>query len=194
MAKNPKVDAYIADAAPFARPILKHFRSLIHRACPEVQEDIKWGNPHFVHHGMLCFMAAFKAHCAIGFWRPEVHREIEAAGKGPKRLRRVASMDELPEEKRLIRWIKISAALNKAGVKRQMRGKPRPALKTPAVLARALKGNAAAAKTFQDLSKSGRNEYIEWITEAKTNATRDKRLATTLEWLAQGRARNWKYR
>jgi hypothetical protein len=64
------VDAYIARAATFAQPILKHLRATVHNACPEVEEALKWGMPFFVYRGSpLCSMAAFKQHCSFGFWK-----------------------------------------------------------------------------------------------------------------------------
>lgn len=191
---DPRVDAYIAEAAPFARPILKRIRRAVRRACPRAEEDLKWGFPHFLHHGMLCSMAAFKAHCAMGFWRPEVRRRIGREREGMGHLGKLTRLEDLPSDRELVRWIRASAALNESGVARRPERKPRPALRVPAVLARALRTHARAAAAFKVLSKTGRNEYIEWIGGAKTDATRDKRLATTLKWLAQGKTLHWQYR
>lgn len=192
--KNPRVDAYIARAAPFARPILEHFRALVHRVCPGATEDIKWGFPHFLHHGMLCSMAAFKAHCALGFWRPEIRKLAGREEEGMGHFGKLTRLEDLPSDAQLTSWIKASAELNARGVKIKRERKPRPALRVPSVLARALRGDAKAAANFKALSKNGRNEYIEWITEAKTAATRDRRLATTVQWLAQGKTRYWQYK
>ena len=195
---DSRVDAYIAKSADFAQPILTHLRKVVHAACPAATETIKWGFPNFEYHGrLLCSMAAFKAHCAFGFW----HRGMEAilAADGAKAetamgsLGRSASVADLPGEKTMARYIREAAKLNESGKAARPAAKPRPALAVPADLAAALKKNKAAAATFEKFSASHRRDYIEWITEAKREETRGKRLATTLEWLAEGKSRNWKY-
>ena len=195
---DSRVDAYIAKSADFAQPILTHLRKVVHAACPAATETIKWGFPNFEYHGrLLCSMAAFKAHCAFGFW----HRGMEAilAADGAKAetamgsLGRIASVADLPGEKTMARYIREAAKLNESGTAARPAAKPRRALAVPADLAAALKKNKVAAATFEKFSASHRRDYIEWITEAKREETRGKRLATTLEWLAEGKSRNWKY-
>ncbi|HSM14866.1 MAG TPA: YdeI/OmpD-associated family protein [Thermoanaerobaculia bacterium] len=193
--RDPRVDAYIAKAAPFAQPILEHLRGLVHRGDPAITETIKWGMPSFEHGGIVCHMAAFKAHVAFGFWRAglvgSTGREQEAMGQ----FGRIATLDDLPADRTVVALVKKAAALNEKGAPKATKPKrPKPELPVPKDLAAALRKNAKARKTFEGFPPSHRREYVEWITEAKTDATRARRLATTLEWLAEGKPRNWKYR
>ena len=195
--KNPAIDRYIALAAPFARPILKHLRKVVHAGCPEVEETIKWGFPHFDYKGNLAAMAAFKAHCSFGFWKgalifgPEIAERDDAMGH----FGRIVRLTDLPNEKILIGYIRRAAELNDAGIKVPRRAKPKATrvLEIPADLTAALRKNAKARRTFENFSYSHRKEYVEWITEAKREETRRQRLATTVEWLVEGKSRNWKY-
>lgn len=197
---DPRVDAYIAKSGAFAQPILKHLRAVVHRALPDVQEDIKWSAPFFIRNGKIVgMMAAFKAHCAFGFWHQQMEKELGAQAKGDEAmglLGRLTSVADLPDDKTLVRYVQRAAELNESDIP----ARPRPAtnkakkeLAVPADLAAALKKNKQAATTFAGFSPSHRKEYIEWITEAKREETRQKRLATTLEQLAEGKALRWKY-
>lgn len=195
--RDPRVDDYIASAAPFAQPILRHLREVVHNAAPEATETIKWGMPHFEEEGILCMMAAFKAHAVFGFAKGELitgpeGRSLEAMGS----LGRLRSVKDLPSKRILTRYVKRAVALNRAKIKvaRQLKHRAASALRVPADLKRGLAENAAARKTFERLSPSARRDYIEWITDAKRPVTRTERLATTLAWLAEGKERNWKYR
>jgi uncharacterized protein YdeI (YjbR/CyaY-like superfamily) len=200
--KNPAVDAYIAESAAFARPILTHLRALMHKADPKIQETMKWGVPHFEQKGIVAGMAAFKQHAAFGFWSQrllKVKLGKDAEKVFPKNAesgmggRRILSLSELPPDAILIRAIKVAVALNEAGVRPKRELKKKPPVKPPAYLVAALRKNARAKKTFESFTPSQQREYVEWLTEAKQEATRKKRLATTIEWLALGRQRNWKY-
>ncbi len=190
--KDPRVDAYIGKSADFAKPILRRIREIVHKGCPEVEETIKWGMPHFDYKGMLCGMAAFKEHCALGFWKNKLvlERNPEAMGQ----FGRITSLSDLPEDRVLLGYVREAARLNEAGVKvpRKAREAKKPP-RTPADLAAALKKNAKARATFEGFSPSQRREYVEWITGAKTEETRAKRLGTAVEWMAEGKPRNWKY-
>jgi len=197
---DPRVDAYIAKSADFARPVLRHLRKPVHEGCPGAEETLKWSAPAFLHGGrILCEMAAFKAHCTFGFWHKEMAAVLgsdgERAGEAMGSLGRITSLDDLPSDAAMLRYIRKAAALNDSGAP----GRPRPAAKpakarpVPADLAAALKKNRKAAATFEGFSTSHRNEYVEWITEARRDETRAKRLATALEWLADGKHRNWRY-
>jgi uncharacterized protein YdeI (YjbR/CyaY-like superfamily) len=197
---DPRVDAYIGKSAEFARPILRHLRKVVHAGCPEAEETMKWSMPSFVYAGkILVGMAAFKAHCTFGFWHRGMHAALEQDGIDSERAMgnfgRITSLEELPDERTLVRYVKIAAKLNESGERaRPVRPKRnKSALKVPSELAAALKKNKAAAKTWEGFSYSHRKEYAEWIAEAKREETRAKRLATTLEWLAAGKPRNWKY-
>ena len=197
MKTDPRVDAYIAKSAEFAQPILRHLRSLVHQACPQAEETIKWGMPSFTHHGIVCGMAAFKAHATFGFWRRGLTDEIAKTGIKAEAamgsLGRITSLRDLPGDKAMLGYIRKAAKLNESGAPARPKPKPKPALPVPADLAAALKKNAKAAAVFADFSPSPRREYIEWITEAKRPETRAKRLATTIQWLATGKKRNWQY-
>lgn len=195
--KDPRIDAYIAEAAPFARPILQHLRKLVHQACPEAEEAMKWSNPFFMYHGkILCFTAAFKAHLAFGFWGPAMKKVLAADDRvkeGRGLLGKITSLQDLPSDKVLIGYIQTARKFHDAGLSVQPKSKPKPALPVPADLAAALKRSSKAAAAWADFSPSCRREYIEWITEAKRPETRETRLLTTMEWVAEGKKRNWKY-
>lgn len=197
---DPRVDAYVDKAADFARPILSHLRQLVHSGCPDVEETIKWGFPHFEHKGMLCSMAAFKQHCAFGFWKAsllaEKHPEL-AGAEDPAmgQLGRITAISDLPDEETLLQYVRDAAALNEQGVKVPGRSKPKPKreLEVPADLLEALRTNPRALATFEGFSYSHKKEYVEWLTEAKSEETRKRRLETAVEWMAEGKVRNWKY-
>jgi uncharacterized protein YdeI (YjbR/CyaY-like superfamily) len=195
--KDPRIDAYIEKSAPFAQPILKRLRKLIHAGCPAVEESIKWSCPHFIYCGMLCSMAAFQEHCTFGFWKGKLMKSLARTKKseqGMGQYGRMASLADLPDDKTILEQVKEAAQLNADGVKvPRPKPKPKKPLKIPPHFTSALKGNPKAFTTFQNFSPSHQREYVEWITEAKTEATRQKRLATALEWLAEGKSRNWKY-
>lgn len=200
MGKDKRIDAYIAKAQPFAWPILEHLRALVHKACPEVEESIKWSFPHFNYKGeMMCSMASFKQHCAFGFWKASLMKDktLLANAKGETamgHLGRITSLKDLPKDTVMIRYIKEAMQLNDAGIKVE---KKRPVstkeLVIPDYFIKELKKNKAAQKTFEAFSPSNKNEYVMWITEAKTEETRKSRMATAMEWMAQGKPRLWKY-
>jgi uncharacterized protein YdeI (YjbR/CyaY-like superfamily) len=194
--KDPRIDAYIAKSAEFARPILSHLRKLVHAGCPDVQETMKWSFPHFEYQGVLCSMAAFKAHATFGFWKSSLMKTLTRDGKPDDAMGqygRITSLDDLPSDKAIIAQVKEAARLNAEGIKAEKTKTKKPPLKVPSYFQAALKKDANARATFANLSPSHKREYVEWITEAKTDATRQKRLATTLQWLAAGKSRNWKY-
>ena len=195
MTRDPRIDAYIDRAAPFAQPILAHARALVHEACPEVEETIKWGMPTFVHAGsILCGMAAFKQHASFGFWK---HALVVGEGEprdGMGSYGKMASLEDLPSKKILLAHIRKAMKLNEDGVKSPARkAAPKPAMEAPADLVAALKQSKAAHATFDAFPPGCRREYIEWIVEAKREETRAKRIAQTVEWAAEGKRRNWKY-
>ena len=198
MSRDGRIDAYIARSAPFARPILKHLRKLIHRAEPSVEETIKWGFPSYVYHDkILCGTAAFKAHISFGFWHRGMedllNKELGKTNEAMGLMGRVTSLADLPDDPTLLRYVKLAVRLHDSGLRARPKPKPKPALPVPADLAGALKKNPRAAAVWKNFSPSARREYIEWITEAKRVETRTRRLATTVEWVAAGKPRNWKY-
>ena len=195
MARDPRIDAYIERAAPFAQPILTHVRALVHEACPEVEETIKWNMPPFVHAGgILCGMAAFKQHASFGFWK---HALVVGEGEprdGMGSYGKLVSVKDLPPKKILLAHVRRAMQLNEDGVKSPARkAAPKPPPETPADLAAALKQDKAAKATFDAFPPGCKREYIEWIVEAKREDTRAKRLAQAVEWMAEGKRRNWKY-
>lgn len=195
MGRDKRVDEYIGQAPGFARPILAEIRERVHAACPDVEETMKWRFPHFDYKGMMCSMAAFKEHCVFGFWKSSLVLGEAAPSDNPMGYReKLTSVSDLPPKKVFKEQIRKAMALNDAGVKVEKAVKaPRGALEVPDDLAAALKKNKKAHATFEGFSPSHRREYVEWVTEAKTDATRAKRLTQTLEWLAEGKPRNWKY-
>lgn len=195
--KDPRIDAYIEKSADFAKPILKHLRKVVHAGCPEVKETIKWSMPHFDYKGVMCGMAAFKEHCAFGFWKESLilNRDRSGERSGMGSFGCIKSLADLPSEKALIGYVKKAAALNDAGIKVPGRTQPkkREPLAMPDDLSAALKKNAKARKTFEEFAPSKRREYIEWVTEAKREETRKERLGTSIKWLSEGKPRHWKY-
>ncbi|MBV8503721.1 MAG: YdeI/OmpD-associated family protein [Paucibacter sp.] len=191
---DPRVDAYIAGVPDFARPVMEHLRTLVHTACPEVVEDIKWSRPHFMLDGkILAGMSAFKAHCAFALWHREGDNSSKA-GEGMGQYGRIESVKDLPAKAELKKQIQQAAELMRSGAKSpMMEKKPRPKLEAPPELLAALEAHPAARKTFEAFAPGKQRDYIEWIIEAKREETRDKRLAQAMEWLAEGKSRNWKY-
>jgi uncharacterized protein YdeI (YjbR/CyaY-like superfamily) len=202
---DARVDAYIAKAQPFAEPILTHIRELMQKASPDIEETIKWGMPFFVLHGVIVGnMAAFKQHCSLGLWGPEMaailrNDGLDATGEAMGSLGRITSLKDLPAEKKLLGYFKQAAALvvngertkSLPGRKKAKAAKPAPGI--PVELAAALKKNKKAAGVFAAFSPSCQREYTEWISEAKREETKAKRVAQAVEWIAEGKQRNWKY-
>lgn len=194
--RDPRIDAYIKKAAPFARPILTHLRAVVHEACPDVVETLKWSSPSFEYKGILCGMAAFKAHCVFGFWKHSLVFDgvDEKARTAMGSYGKLTSLDELPSKAEMKRLVKKAMKLNDEGVKapREKTAKKKPPT-MPRELEAALGKNKQARAAFDAFSPSRQREYMEWIGEAKGEDTRQRRLETALEWIAQGKPRHWKY-
>jgi uncharacterized protein YdeI (YjbR/CyaY-like superfamily) len=190
--KDPRIDAYIANAPDFAKPILTHLRALAHEACPEVEETLKWRMPHFMRGGILFGMAAFKRHCAVHFWKGKLVLENNLV-EGFGNLGRVAALSDLPGKKVLLRYIKKAVELNESGVKKPATRGPKKKLMVPDYFRAALNRNKKAQTAFDAFSYSHKKEYVQWITEAKREETRERRIKTALQWLAQGKSQNRKY-
>jgi uncharacterized protein YdeI (YjbR/CyaY-like superfamily) len=195
--KDPRIDAYIAKSADFAKPILKHLRKVVHAGCPDVVETMKWSMPHFDYKGVMCGMAAFKEHCAFGFWKESLvfDRAKAAEQTAMGSFGGIKTLADLPSEKTLIGYVKKAAALNEAGIKAPGRTEPKKKqpLAVPDYFSAALKKNKKARKTFEDFPPSKQREYLEWVTGAKREETRHERLATSIKWLSEGKTRHWKY-
>ena len=192
--KDPRVDDYIERSAPFARSILNHLRKVVHTACPEVEETVRWSSPTFLYHGMMCGMASFKSHCTFGFWKGSLvlgdnGRTADAMGN----FGRIERISDLPSAKQLSGYVKKAMELNVEGVKVVRRTSPRKPLPVPPDLAAALGKNKKARAAFDAFPPSHQREYVEWVTEAKRDDTRRKRLETAMEMIAEGKPRHWKY-
>lgn len=199
--KDQRIDANIAKSAEFARPIMRHLRKLIHEACPDVTETIKWGMPYFDYKGsVLCSFAAFKNHMVFGFWKESLmsdphklfgRKENEAMGS----LGQIKSMEDLPSDKILIAYIKEAMKLNEEGKKLPQKtpSQKQQELKVPDYLMAAIRKNKKALETFANFSYTNKKEYVEWITEAKSDETRERRMETAVEWMSEGKIRHWKY-
>jgi uncharacterized protein YdeI (YjbR/CyaY-like superfamily) len=201
-ARDPRVDDYIARAAPFAHAPLAHIRDAMHAALPDVTEAIKWSHPFFLLDGRpFANMAAFKAHCSLGFWRGGRPVAEAAAGEREKAMGqfgRIESVAELPKAAALRKVIVAARAAWEAAIEDKAAAPPSPRAKpeAPAVpddFAAALRTQAAARKRFDAFTPSQQREYVDWILEARREATRTSRIAQAVEWIAEGKTRNWKY-
>lgn len=199
--KDKRVDEYIAKAESFAQPILKHFRELVHKGCPEVEETIKWGMPSFDYKGPFFSLASFKKHCAFGFWKAKLIKDpnkylgdrSNEGGEAMGNFGRVTSLKDIPPDRILLDFFKQAKKLNDDGIKIQRVKTAKKELKAPAYFLNTIKKNKKAWITFESFSPSHKREYVEWILEAKTEATREKRMDQAIEWMAEGKPRNWKY-
>lgn len=195
--RDPRIDAYIAKSADFAKPILQSLRKTVHEACPQVEETIKWGSPSFIHAGgILCGMAAFKQHASFGFWKHAPVMGADAPRDGMGSYGKITGLSGLPPKRQLIADLKKAMTLNEQGimapgVRRRMA--PRPLPQAPADLVAALNKNSRARAVFEAFPPSHKREYIDWVVEAKREQTRARRLAQAIEWIAEGKSRNWKY-
>ena len=196
---SPRVDAYIAKSADFAQPILSQIRRLFHKASPKIEETIKWGVPHFEHNGLVGGMAAFKHHVSFGLWKGKFLNDpqgILGDAKASMCTVKAKTVSELPADKILIAFIKEAVKLNEHDAK-----SPKPKVKktakkklvVPAYFLSALKKNKKAFATFEAFTPGKRKEYVEWVTTPKQEATRKTRLATAVQWMAEGKPKNWKY-
>ena len=202
---DPRIDIYINKAQSFAQPILEHLRELVHKACPGVQESIKWSRPFFDYKGVILGnMSAFKEHCSFGFWGEEIAAVLREANVvqegGMGSLGRITSLKDLPSDKQMLSFLHQAAGFIDRGeytspitARNKVVKAPKPALETPPEFVKALKTDKKAAAVFAAFSPSCKREYTEWIADAKRPETRDKRIAQAIEWIAEGKQRNWKY-
>ena len=194
MSRDERIDAYIERQADFGRPILEHLRAAIHAACPQAEETLKWSSPAFLYKGqMLASMAAFKAHAAFGFWRGSLVTEEAEQASAMGQFGRISGIDDLPAPADLAALIRKAMDLTDAGVKPLRAKTVKGDFTVPDDLRAALDAEPRAAATFDGFSPSARRDYVEWVTGAKQAATRQRRLAQAVEWMAEGKKRNWKY-
>ena len=198
--KDPRIDLYIYNVADFARPILLHLRELIHVACPDVEETIKWSFASFDYKGPMCSMASFKQHCAFGFWKASLMKDKTLTKNAESESAmghygKITSLKDLPPDKKIIAHIKEAMMLNEKGIKLPPK-KVTTAKKeiiVPDYFLKQLKKNKKAFATFHSFSPSHKREYVEWIIEAKTDETKNRRIESAIEWMSEGKSRNWKY-
>jgi hypothetical protein len=195
--KDVRIDRFIAEAPAFAQPILMKLRSWMHKHCPDVQETIKWGMPHFEYKGILAGMGNFKAHAVFGFWKGElIYGKTASEQEAMGQFGRMTSVKDLPSEALFKKWVKQAMKLNDEGIVTPSRSKPKAAKKSvrvPPYFIAAVKKDKKAWATFESFSPSHKREYVEWITEAKTEETRARRLAEAVRWMSEGKPRMWKY-
>jgi uncharacterized protein YdeI (YjbR/CyaY-like superfamily) len=198
------VDAYIEKTAPFAREVLSHLRELLHTACPGVEETMKWSMPFFELNGViLANMAAFKAHCSVGVWGPEMAAVLRADGlsdaEGMGKFGKITGLQDLPSDKVMLGYFRQAAGFVLRGGRTTSMARPakktaKSAPEIPLELIAALKKNKTAAKVFNDFSPSCKREYAEWIDEAKRAETKEKRVTQAVEWIAEGKTLHWKFK
>lgn len=198
--KLKEIDAFIQKSAEFAQPILIHLRKLVHDNCPDVEEKIKWGMPHFEYKSeTLCYMSSFKKHCAFGFYKASLMKDPVLMNEAKAEtamghLGRIGSLKDLPSDSKMTTWIKEAMALTDKGIKLPPRKKSETTIiEIPEAFQKALQKNRTAKANFEKMPPSHKKEYISWITEAKTEPTREKRISTSIEWLSDNKSRNWKY-
>ena len=192
--RDKRVDAYIAKAANFAKPILTTIREMVHEACPDVEETIKWGMPSFSYHGIMCNMAAFKQHATFGFWKGSLVTENPADASAMGQFGKMTKVSDLPSKRDFKRYTKRAMELNEQGVtvKRPVKHTPKKIPPMPAYFMAEIKKNKKALAAYEKFSPSHQREYVEWITDAKSDDTRNRRIAQAVEWMAEGKPRNWK--
>ncbi len=203
--QDPRVDTYIENSAEFAKPILVKLRDLVHRACPEVTETIKWGMPSFEYKGPFCGMAAFKHHAVFGFWKAALLFADEKAASGDEKKMtwgapgrvpipaKITGISDLPADTKILALVKRAKKLNDQGIKVSKEIMRKTPIPIPADFQKMLSKNKVARELFQKFSQSQQREYLQWIVDAKRDVTRQKRLATAIEWISEGKQRNWKY-
>jgi uncharacterized protein YdeI (YjbR/CyaY-like superfamily) len=191
---DPRIDAYIAKAPEYARPILDWVREAVHKGCPDVTETMKWSAPFFVRKKILCNMVAFKNHCSVNFWKGSLIIPKSEQPEGMGQFGKITNVKDLPSQKVFIGYIKEAARIDEAGIKLPSKPrKPKPAAAAPDDLLALLRKSKKAAVNFENFSPGKRREYIDWITEAKRDETRQQRLAQTIAWVVEGKSRHWKY-
>ena len=202
---DSRIDAYIAKSRPFAQPILIHLRELVHKACPTVVETMKWSRPFFEYKGVILGnMSAFNEHCSFGFWGEEIAAVLREANllqpDAMGSLGRLTRVENLPAHKQMLSLLRQAAAFIDSGqytspiaARNKVVKAPKASVEEPPEFTKALKTNKKASAAYAAFSPSCKREYVEWIADAKRAETRDKRIATAIDWIGEGKQRNWKY-
>ncbi|AZB19157.1 hypothetical protein EG352_15935 [Chryseobacterium indologenes] len=196
---SSKIDAYIEKSQDFAKPVLQYIRKTVHEFCPDVEETMKWSFPHFIYKGKnLCAMASFKQHCTFGFWLEKEMKTMQEITQNIEKnsmfsLGKITRTEDLPSKPQLKKAIKEAMELTDMGITMKKAAPSKTEIEIPDYFQTALDAHEKALDAFKNGSPSFRKEYITWITEAKTEATRNKRMEQALEWIAEGKGRNWKY-
>jgi len=200
MKKNPKVDAYILNTAPFAQPILNELRATLETAEPELEETIKWGFPCFTFQSkLICSFSAYKNHCVFRFWQGSNLKDsagiLTKVGETEMgELSKIKNLEDLPNSEILINYIREAIELSKKKSTKTIVSEKKITIDLKSYdLQEIFSSFPKQAEKFDTFSPSHRKEYISWINEAKTEDTKLKRIKTMMEWLLEGKSRNWKY-
>ena len=195
MSRDPRIDAYLARVQPFARPILEHVRERVHTVVPDVEETLKWSMPAYTRNGaILLITAAFKSHVALNFWRGQEMRGDAAKDDAMGQFGKITSLGDLPANAELDALMAEATRLATAPkAPRKVKHEPKPPAEVHPEFAAALAANPKAKTALDGFAPSARRDYLDWIADAKQDATRAKRIATAVEWLAEGKKRHWKY-
>ena len=194
MSRDERIDTYIGRAQPFARPILERIRERVHSALPQAEETLKWSAPAFTLDGkIVLIMASFKAHASLNFWRGQELCGDEAKADGMGQFGKLRSLDDLPPPDELDRLIREAGELARAApAPRKVKHAKQEAELHPQFAA-ALAKTPEAKAALEGFSPAARRDYVDWIAEAKRDETRQKRIASAVDWLSEGKKRNWKY-
>jgi uncharacterized protein YdeI (YjbR/CyaY-like superfamily) len=167
----------------------------VHAAVPDVDETLKWSAPAFMLDGkILLIMASFKGHAALNFWRGQELRGASANRDAMGQFGKLTSVADLPPDKEFDALIGEAASLAKsAPAPRKAKHAPKPPPEMHPDFAAALDKAPKSKTAFDSFAPSAQRDYLEWIAEAKQEATRRKRIATAVEWIGEGKKRHWKY-
>ena len=195
MSRDSRIDAYIERSQPFAKPVLQHVRERVHAAVPEAEETMKWSSPAYTLGGKILLMtAAFKQHAALNFWRGQELRGEQANADAMGQFGKITSLADLPPDGELDRLIREAAELTQsAPAPRKTKHAPKLPPEMHPEFAAALAKSPKAKAALDGFPPSAQRDYLEWISEAKQDSTRAKRIATAVEWLSEGKRRHWRY-
>jgi uncharacterized protein YdeI (YjbR/CyaY-like superfamily) len=198
---HPAIDEYINKSEEFARPILLHLRKIIHLACPDVEETIKWSFPNFEYKGqILCSMASFKKHCSFGFWLGAEMEDPEnilnkVGNTNMGNFGKIINHNSLPDDNIIIKYIHEAMKLSESGTKKKTsKIKDKKSLEIPVYIIEFIEKYPKAKVVFNNFSNSCKKEYVQWIEEAKQVSTKLKRLEKAVSMMEEGKEFNWQYK